>query len=87
MRFLTMFATTFLAGCASQPTILYKDRIVEVPLPVRAPIDPRLVTDCEPRYDLPPSGSLLVGDALKRLAAVEEALTLCRSRLEQLRKL
>jgi hypothetical protein len=58
---------------------------VRVPVPVREPLDPRLTADCPPRARIPAEGPVIVDDALKRLAAVEEALIQCRSQLEQLR--
>src|SRR5690606_30746304 len=62
-----VFALGTLLGCATEPPVVYKDRVVEVPLPVRTPIDPRLTVDCEPRYDPPMSGPLPVDAALERL--------------------
>lgn len=82
-----VFALGTLLGCATEPPVVYKDRVVEVPLPVRTPIDPRLTVDCEPRYDPPMSGPLPVDAALERLAAVEDALEMCRMQLEALRNL
>lgn len=84
---ISLLALATLAGCASEPVVVYKDRLVEVPLPVRTPPDPRLVADCEPRYDPPQTGPLPVASALERLAAVEDALEMCRQQLEALRQL
>lgn len=86
-RLICLCALVTLQACASEPRVLYKDRVVEVPLPVRTPIDPRLVADCEPRSDPPQTGPLPVRAALDRLAAVEDALEVCRLQLEALRKL
>lgn len=84
---ISLLALVMLTGCANEPTVVYKDRLVEVPLPVRTPLDSRLVADCEPRYDPPQTGPLPVDSALQRLAAVEDALEMCRQQLEALRQL
>lgn len=73
-----------LPGCATE-RVVYRDRVVEVPLPVPAKLDPMLTADCAPETVLPPSGSLPVSDALDRLAAVEDALALCRKQLAEIR--
>lgn len=83
---ISLLALATLTGCASEPPVVYRDRLVEVPLPVRAKIDPQLVADCEPRYDPPQAGPLPVDSALQRLAAVEDALEMCRQQLEALRQ-
>lgn len=75
-----------LLGCAA-PQVVYRDRKTLVPVPVRAPLDPRLTADCPPDAEVPPSGPLPVADALRRLDAVEGALAACRGRLQQLRTL
>ena len=74
-----------LQGCASAPEPKFIE--VEVPVPVRAPLDPRLLADCNPTVPLPETGPLTVGHALDRLAAVENAIFLCRTQLEKLRQL
>jgi hypothetical protein len=48
-------------------------------------IDDRLTADCEPRTSVPFDGSLTVDDAQKRLAAVEDALALCRNQVAEIR--
>jgi len=79
-------ALAMLTGCASAP-VLYQDRTIEVPVPVRTPIDPRLTLDCEPRFDVSSTGPLPVETVLRRLAAVEEALAVCRGQLTELRSI
>ena len=64
---------------------MYRDRVVEVPLPVPAKLDPKLTADCAPEATLSPRGSLPVSHALDRLAAVEDALALCRKQLAEIR--
>lgn len=43
--------------------------------------------DCPPQYSIPQKGALSLGNVMKRLDAVESALTICRSRLEAIRNL
>ena len=74
-----------LNACGTPPRIV--DREVMVPVPVRAPLDPRLTADCPPDAEVPLTGPLPVTEALRRLDAVEAALAACRARLEQLRNL
>ena len=81
---LLLCALVFSMGCSSGPTVVYKDRVVKVPQPVRAPVDYRLTEDCPPRFDLPQNPT--VEDSWKRLGAVEEALTLCRKQLSEIRQ-
>jgi hypothetical protein len=74
------------AGCSTTPTVVYKDRIVEVPgPPVPANINPELIKDCPPSTEVPASGPLPLSAVLDRLSAVENALALCRFHAEQLR--
>lgn len=75
-----------LTACGTAP-IVYRDRLVEVPVAVRAPLDARLTADCPPQEPLPQSGPLPVAKALERLAAVEEALIQCRTQLDEIRKI
>jgi len=77
-------ALVTLAGCSSAP-IVYKDRLIEVPVPVREQLDARLTQDCAPSYKPPRTGTLPVSAALDRLAAVEEALAKCRAQLQEIR--
>lgn len=42
-------------------------------------MDPRLTADCVPRTDLPPDGPLTINAMKERLAAVEDALAICRN--------
>ena len=67
--------------------MVYRDREVEVPLPVRAPLDARLIADCEPGYAIPPNAVVTLDVVLRRLASVEDSLFLCRVQLEKLRQL
>lgn len=82
---LPLCALLTLNACGTQPRIV--DRVVKVPVPVRAPLDPRLTADCPPDADAPPTGPLPVAEVLRRLDSVEAALAACRARLEQLRTL
>lgn len=80
---LPLCALLMLGACGTQP--VYRDRTVEVPVPVRAPLDPRLTADCPPDAEVASEGPLPVSAALRRLDAVEAALAKCRGQLEQLR--
>lgn len=73
-----------LTACESGQ-VVYRDRLVEVPVPVQAPLDPRLTADCPPDTELPLTGPLPLADALQRAEAVEDALADCRARLEEIR--
>lgn len=77
-------ALVTLMGCGAG-RVVYKDRLVEVPVAVSEPIDRELTKDCEPRSELPYGKVLFVEDALRRLAAVEEALAQCRAQLREIR--
>ena len=84
---LTCAAISFgLVGCAG-PRIVYRDRTISVPVPVRAPLDPRLTADCVPDVEVPPTGPLPVADVLRRLDAVEMALGQCRAQVGELRSI
>lgn len=61
------------------------DRTIEVPVPVVQPIPDRLTRDCEPRTDVTYDGPLTVALVLERLAAVEDALAVCRNQVGELR--
>jgi hypothetical protein len=75
-----------LLACESAPPqVVYVDRPVEVPVPVVQKVEERLTQDCEPRTDVPYSGALPVGAALERLAAVEDALAICRNQVAEIR--
>ena len=78
-------ALALLTACASAPSVVYKDRVVEVPAPVLTPIDPRLIADTPPRSGVPAEGPMSVGAALERLSAVEDSLHQCRVQLKALR--
>lgn len=73
-----------LTACGSE-RVVYRDRVVEVPQPVPAKLDPALTADCPPRGELPATGRLPVGSVLDRTAAVEDALALCREQLKEIR--
>lgn len=74
-----------LTACASAPPqVVFKDRVVEVPVPVVQPIPGRLTEDCVPATNVG-AGPVTVGAALDRLAAVEDALAACRGRLAEIR--
>ncbi len=79
-------ALAILTACAPAP-VVYRDRLVEVPVAVRAPLDAALTADCVPKADVPAEGAVTVDDALDRLAAVEEALIQCRAQLGEIRKI
>ena len=72
-----------LSACGQR--VVYRDREVQVPVPVRAPLDPRLTADCVPDAEVPPTGPLPVADVLRRLDAVEMALGQCRAQVGELR--
>ncbi len=76
-----------LVGCESVPQLVYRDRVVEKPVPVVQSIDPRLSKDCQPQTDVPQTGALTAAQVLDRLAAVEDALAFCRGQLGEIRAL
>lgn len=84
MRFLIILVV--MSGCASEPTVVYQDRLIEVPVPVIQKVPEKLTRDCVPDTDIPKTGKLPIGDVLKRLDAVEFALDLCRNDKEEIRK-
>ena len=86
MRSSLMFVVLLLTACASGERVVFKDRIIEKPVPVPLPIDPRLTADCTPVTDVPIEGALTIRDALERLEAVEFALDLCRHDKAEIRK-
>lgn len=65
--------------------MVYRDRPVEIPVPTLKPLPESLTRDCMPRTQVPYSGALTVGDALERLAAVEDALALCWGQIAAIR--
>lgn len=65
--------------------MVYRDRPVEVPKPVVRPVPDRLTRDCVPATAVPFDGALTVKDVLDRLAAVEDALALCRNQVAEIR--
>ena len=65
--------------------MVYRDRTIEVPVPVVRPLPARLTADCEPRVRVPADGPLTVAAVLDRLAATEDALAVCRNQLGELR--
>lgn len=81
---LPLFALLTLAGCGT-PRVVFRE--VKVPVPVRAPLDPRLTADCPPDVEVPPTGPLPAGAALERLEATEAALARCRAQLDEIRLL
>ena len=76
----------WLTACASEPTVVYRDRLVDRPVPVQGKIDPRLTADCSPAYEIGLSEPITVDVLLRRLESVEEALWMCRLQLEKLRQ-
>lgn len=83
---LLLCALLGLQGCESAPRVVYRDRIVNNPVPVVQQVDPRLTADCEPKTDIPQTGKLTTKDAMERLAAVEDALAICRNDKARLRE-
>lgn len=81
-----VLALLLLTACASEPTVVYRDRLVDRPVPVQGKIDPRLTADCAPTYELGLAEKVTVDAALRRLESVEDALYLCRLQLEKLRQ-
>lgn len=77
-------ATSLLSGCAAPP-VIYKDRLVRIPVPESVPLNAELTMDCPPEETLPPSGPMTVSDIVLRLGAVEDALLVCREELSQIR--
>lgn len=75
-----------LQACETVPEVVYRDRPVEVPVPVVQKFPDRLTRDCPPDFQIPISGPLTVDDAQKRLASVEFALATCRMQLWEIRE-
>lgn len=73
-----------LVACASE-RIVYRDRTVEVPVPVIQPVPAELLKPCAPRTDVPYAGSLTIAQVLDRHAAVEDALAMCWNQIELIR--
>lgn len=86
LSILLLCVLELLLGCAPVPSIVYKDRLIEVPVPGKVEIDQRLLADCDPVTSVPMSGSLPLEDVIERLSAVELALDLCRNDKAELRK-
>lgn len=86
MRSLYICALTLLAGCSGQPQVVFKDRLISVPVPVQAEIDSILTADCAPTYEIGLTEKVTVDASLRRLESVEDALYLCRLQLEKLRQ-
>ena len=86
MSILGCFALTpwLVSGCAA-PQVVYRDRLVRIPVPDPLPLDPALSADCPPSVTLPLSGPVTVGDMIARLGSVEDALLTCREELAQIR--
>lgn len=78
-----------LSGCAAGPPavqIVYRDKIIEKPVPIVTPVDARLLQPCIASYTIPEAGVLPLDYALARLEAVEYALDLCNNDKAELRK-
>lgn len=82
---LPALALLTLSACAHEPETVFRDQLVEVPVPVVQRLPERLTRDCEPRTGVPFAGALTVADVLERLAAVEDALAVCRAQAGELR--
>jgi hypothetical protein len=65
--------------------VVYRDRPIEVPVPVLRPLPESLTRDCAPRTQIPYAGAVTVEDALERLAATEDALALCWGQITAIR--
>jgi hypothetical protein len=59
---------------------------VEVKVPVKVPIDPRLLADCAAHYLFPQTDKLTVGQAADRLHATEDALALCANQIQLIKE-
>lgn len=55
-------------------------------MPIRVPLEPRLIADCPSYVKLPPDGPLTFEMVDGYLAGLETALSQCRGQLELLRK-
>ncbi len=84
---LPLCALLTLTACASAPQVVYRDRIVEVPTPVRAPLPANLTADCAPAVTVVPAGTMPLAAVLTRLTAVEDALLACRLQLKAIREI
>jgi hypothetical protein len=58
--------------------VITETKVVKLPVPVIEKIDPGLIQDCEPKY-LYPKDSMTVEAITDRVAAVEDALAICRN--------
>lgn len=73
-----------LAGCCDTK-VVYKDHVVEKPVPVFKSVPADLLTPCTARTAVPPTGPLTVAATLERLDAVEIALAMCANQIELIR--
>lgn len=86
-RMLLACVPVMLLLSACTPQTVYKDRIVQVPVPVQTPLRSELTTDCPPSYNYPAKGPLTVLMLMTRLDSVELALELCRDQMDDIRAL
>jgi len=66
-----------LAGCKSAPPAV-RTEFVNVPVPVVKKLADELTRDCVPVVNYK-ADRMTVGDVVERLAAVEDALAICRN--------
>lgn len=55
-------------------------------MPVRAPLEARLIADCIVQKGLPASGPLTFRDREEYVLALEDAISECRARMKELRR-
>lgn len=70
-----------LSACETTPPPV-RSETVEVKVPVKVPVDQRLLADCTPKYLYPQTDKLTVEQALDRLNATEAALAMCANQIE-----
>lgn len=51
-------------------------------MPVKVPVDQRLLADCTAKYLYPSADKLTVENAIDRLHATEDALALCNNQIQ-----
>lgn len=82
---MVVLLSALLSGCAAHGKVVYRDRTIEVPVPVIQPVPAELLRGCQPRTSVPARGVLTVGDVFERLDAVEVALAMCANQIEIIR--
>lgn len=64
---------------------MVRTETVTVEVPVRVPIDAKLLAECQPRYLYPQTDKLTVEQVVDRLEAAEAANAICNNQMELIR--